>query len=980
MQDVILVIGIDKYQPGILTAGELHLSTSVSGASALSERLVQLNPPSKPITLLQAAATKENVLEELNNLASKELNSLIFYFSGHARPEGLVMNAVDVKQTETLINSKELGDALSGTGAREHVVILDCCASGTVGRGVFEILGENALVIASTTGDQSAWQNDKMEQSYFCDAVLEALSQHSTPLTKANWLQAGTTIRALVSERVYLEANGREQVPTTFGQFGENDVPSHNSAHPSVIQIVKKRIRSIAATAAIFVIAAGLFSTFFFYRIGTDANQRVVILYGPKGLAFISDLFMGTRARTPFVLSNFNNNSRQLLIEQSLGGVWGNRDQNGNQQWWGTLADQLRENGQTSFAYDTYVGNLSGFNDDQNLNNRLVPSFIFHFALQNGMTEQDVEARFGLSPQSYWEQLEPELKRRSRLSRKTCGDEANHPPNINIIELPTMAARRASFLFETALRTDIITDEHIFDSLFAAQDFATVNYGFMESSPIAGGAIPYEYGLGFFNLPIALAYRSQVSGKALSYETIDETLSALGRNSEACALTANILKAAMGLGDDNDLEASFWASYEKVKADQIRRHELTGHLDPLEDVDEIFEIEEREGLFFDAYGNFDPIFGIAFLIRHQRINHLPDHIDAWDQMIESARANLDAENSEYILDFDDDNRLKTLTYEGRLPPFVLEAILDEAQWVFRRFADLDTEIYETDLYDLQRADLGSWAQWMSMAAPQSPYFDQASRDAFILQLEIVERLKNRVRDLGQTGFATDFTNFSEYLLDHFWSFVSLNADIPGHVSSRLRNWSQTELMQTYRPSNGMLPPIFRTVPTGSRLLAFARYAMRHSLDERELELLISATSDYYQGRLQRPINSQIGTADSRLISDIESQSGIIGVAIANQLWAEVDPSGLAQALVTALERPKDDIYEDQILTSAWNFWLQLFPTDERLQVATDLFNYWAGADDTYVKFQTGIALATLYISMGADYGPERAVVRAAVSR
>jgi hypothetical protein len=971
MQDIVFAVGIGKYKAGTLEAGELLLSTAVSGASAVAERLVLLNPTSKSIKILQETATKENILKELELLSSMDVGTLTFYFSGHARPAGFVVNPANEKLDDTVLSINELASALSRVNAREYLVILDCCASGMVGEGIFRILGAQSLVIASTTGNQLSWENKKMDRSYFCDALLAALARFSVPLTKEDFLETGEKIKAQVSERVYLETSGKEQIPITFGQLNSTGTPAYNPAALSIIQIVKKRIRSIAASIVVFVLAAGIFSAFFFYRIGIDANQRVEILYGPKSLGFITDLLMPARAQTPFILSNFNQDSRQFIIEQSLGGVWGNKSQSGNHQWWSILTEELRKNNQSSFSFDTYVGDLSEFYDDENITNRLVPTFIFHFAEKNGMSEQDMEARFRLSPQNYKEQVEPALKSLARLSQAKCGDDFEYPPNIDFVELPHATARRSNILFNVALTTDFITDEHIFDSLFTAQGFSLVNYGFTTNSQFS---LPYEYGMGFFSLPLALTYRAQVRGEALPYETIDEQLSILSLNSEQCALTANILKATMGLGDDEELEASFWSIYERIKENQLRRVELTSHLNSGSDSEEIFRIKQQEGLFPGAHGNFDPIFGVAFLIRNERINLLPDYKESWDQMLEGTRALVSSNYSDPILDYDDDNRLQTLAYEGRLPPFVLEAILEQAGKYFEGLGNMDPDFFHPDLYDLNQSDLTSWSQWMSMAAPQTPYFDQVSRDAFIRQLQIVERLKSRFKELGQVGYWVDFVNQSEYLLDHFWSFASLNGDIPEDVALRFRNWAPTNLMQTYRPLNGSGVSNFRFVPTGSRLMALARYALRHPLEKTELENLIAASSEYYQGRLERPATPQ-GGVEGRLINDIEMNGAIIGIAIAKQLWGELDSSRLAQALVNGLEGSKDYIFEDQILTSAWNSWLQVYPTDQRLMIAENLFKYWVQADDTYIKYQMGIALARLYISMGADYGPEIDVIR-----
>ncbi|HEU4536921.1 MAG TPA: TIR domain-containing protein [Polyangiaceae bacterium] len=163
-------------------------------------------PPKQVRTLVEAEATKANVLEALGELAKRatEESTVLVYFSGHGgrateRSGGeCYLLPVEAKTTsdevlaETALSATELGARLRAIRAARLTVVLDCCRAsgaadvkdfgpgevdGTLPEGVLGALarGRGRVVLAASRADGYAFVQPGERNGVFTKHLLAAL-------------------------------------------------------------------------------------------------------------------------------------------------------------------------------------------------------------------------------------------------------------------------------------------------------------------------------------------------------------------------------------------------------------------------------------------------------------------------------------------------------------------------------------------------------------------------------------------------------------------------------------------------------------------------------------------------------------------------------------------------------------------------------------------------------------------------------------
>lgn len=153
-----------------------HVLTELGGLP--SDHIDTLTDPTR--AELDAAFTRARARIAADRAAGRA-SSLVFYYSGHARAEALDLG------TEPLPLS-DLREALTGSGARIHLVVLDACQSGaaTGVKGVAPAAGfsiasvdglqsEGGAVLASSTASELSQESDALQGSYFTHHLVSGL-------------------------------------------------------------------------------------------------------------------------------------------------------------------------------------------------------------------------------------------------------------------------------------------------------------------------------------------------------------------------------------------------------------------------------------------------------------------------------------------------------------------------------------------------------------------------------------------------------------------------------------------------------------------------------------------------------------------------------------------------------------------------------------------------------------------------------------
>ena len=200
--DVAIVIGIERYQS--IPRSEF----SGNDARAVKKYLLSLGFAERNIELLTddratLSAIRKSVESWLPNRLKSGSRAFIFY-SGHGAPDPATGEAFIVPYDgdpsylgDTGYPVRRLYEKLGKTGARESIVVIDSCFSGTGGRSVIAkgarplvmmsesaVLPSNVAVISSTQGTQISTSSAEKEHGMFTWFFLKALREGKKDLAE----------------------------------------------------------------------------------------------------------------------------------------------------------------------------------------------------------------------------------------------------------------------------------------------------------------------------------------------------------------------------------------------------------------------------------------------------------------------------------------------------------------------------------------------------------------------------------------------------------------------------------------------------------------------------------------------------------------------------------------------------------------------------------------------------------------------------
>lgn len=187
-----LIVGINAYRYID------KLNTAINDSKSLATILEQ-KYGFEITTVLDQAATRERILNELNNLRSKlkPNDSLLIYYAGHGYHDKvadasywLPVDAMLDNDTYWL-DSKSITDQLKRIPSRHVLIIADSCYSGTITRGVDpafktsdtrdsylnKMQGKAARVLMSSGGNEPVADSGGNGHSIFSEVLINALSK-----------------------------------------------------------------------------------------------------------------------------------------------------------------------------------------------------------------------------------------------------------------------------------------------------------------------------------------------------------------------------------------------------------------------------------------------------------------------------------------------------------------------------------------------------------------------------------------------------------------------------------------------------------------------------------------------------------------------------------------------------------------------------------------------------------------------------------
>ncbi|MFH1374845.1 MAG: caspase family protein [bacterium] len=199
-----LVIGIDKYP-------ESPLRNCESDAQEVGDILGFPEYNFEVKTLLNANATRREILGHLNELFEDEPEFAVFYFAGHGMTNELTTYLVSVDTDDIdpgidLDYLRRLVKSRAGLG-RSIIILLDCCHSGSANirssrntnlrfasnqdiDSLMHSLGSSTVVIAACQPQELAYEEPSLEHGVFTFYLLEGMygdaADHNGSITALN--------------------------------------------------------------------------------------------------------------------------------------------------------------------------------------------------------------------------------------------------------------------------------------------------------------------------------------------------------------------------------------------------------------------------------------------------------------------------------------------------------------------------------------------------------------------------------------------------------------------------------------------------------------------------------------------------------------------------------------------------------------------------------------------------------------------------
>ncbi len=181
-----LVVGINYYEH------HLSLKGCVNDANAFHETIERHGNDEKNFTVKKYLGTKESPItrrllkEKVEELFKFDNEIALLYFSGHGHIEdtGGYLATSEVMDGDEGLSMSELLHLANSSKARNKVVILDCCHSGTFGN----VMGSNETALISkgvtilTASASNQYAGEKEGSGVFTSLLVDALNGAATDL------------------------------------------------------------------------------------------------------------------------------------------------------------------------------------------------------------------------------------------------------------------------------------------------------------------------------------------------------------------------------------------------------------------------------------------------------------------------------------------------------------------------------------------------------------------------------------------------------------------------------------------------------------------------------------------------------------------------------------------------------------------------------------------------------------------------------
>ncbi|WP_339831786.1 caspase family protein [Paenibacillus sp. FSL R7-0272] len=173
-----LIVGIDDY-------GDASLSGCVNDATTMST-ILERNADGSPnfaimsITSPPLGVTRQNLRQSLNQLFLGDCDVALFYFAGHGliNDSGGFIVTSDYDAYDEGISMDEILKLANKSKAKDKIIILDCCHSGTLGSTSTDgsnstQLNDGVTILTACRPYESATENNG--QGLFTSLLIDAL-------------------------------------------------------------------------------------------------------------------------------------------------------------------------------------------------------------------------------------------------------------------------------------------------------------------------------------------------------------------------------------------------------------------------------------------------------------------------------------------------------------------------------------------------------------------------------------------------------------------------------------------------------------------------------------------------------------------------------------------------------------------------------------------------------------------------------------
>lgn len=182
---IALVVGIDNYihMPALGSCVEdaRAVAKLLAENAALGDDVPGQNFEIVSLTSDETEVSTNGLVAELKRVFAAELDTLLFYFSGHgdlneSTGNGVILASDGQRHGPSISFADLIGYCRNATNIRSKILILDCCNSGGAGdiHGDLSVLPSGTTIMAASQADEAARQTGS-GHSVFTSLLLSGL-------------------------------------------------------------------------------------------------------------------------------------------------------------------------------------------------------------------------------------------------------------------------------------------------------------------------------------------------------------------------------------------------------------------------------------------------------------------------------------------------------------------------------------------------------------------------------------------------------------------------------------------------------------------------------------------------------------------------------------------------------------------------------------------------------------------------------------